>query len=424
MGNSTHFGAAKKLSGRPHRDGSPYSDQINDVYSDVDSGFVALEAEMRLGGSTVVRARTTGALPANTYDNVPSAPTITADGNGALGAQDGVTLVAGEMLLVFNEGDASNGVYTVTDVGSGATPFILTRHSSMPKGLGAANYHIRVSEGTTHGDTVWTVTNNAGADVVGTATLAFGQAIATIPGAASLTAAMLVDDTLDAAAVSTAGAGGKFAAGAITAAGASHLFAADSIDNAFVQASFAAGAFGADADSRAAFATDFVNAATADDIIAVDSLGEDLLTPDEIGGRVLTPGAIVTATGAVVPSVPVSFVLDIPDAGSSAFDLTLPASFGMLITSASVVKIGGDNGANANTVQIQTAGGAANVSNVLDMQTAKAGGGPLLDTDVAFFTQLDDANCLFAAGGSVIRINHVKAGGDAAVRVIVNGLVV
>jgi|SRR5271165_2011389 len=73
----------------------------------------------------VVTATTTG-LPSYTYlSNV-----ITEVGNGALPAQDGVTLTTGQRLLVKNEtltNQPYNGIYTVTQVGSGSLPFILTR---------------------------------------------------------------------------------------------------------------------------------------------------------------------------------------------------------------------------------------------------------------------------------------------------------
>ena len=51
--------------------------------------------------------------------------------NGALPAQDGVTLVNGDTLLVKNEvSNQYNGLYTVTDVGSAGTPYILTRKAN------------------------------------------------------------------------------------------------------------------------------------------------------------------------------------------------------------------------------------------------------------------------------------------------------
>lgn len=77
-----------------------------------------------------VRAATTAALPAVTYNNGASGvgATLTADANGALASQDGVSLIVGNRLLVKNQAAAlQNGIYTVTDLGSGGTPFILTR---------------------------------------------------------------------------------------------------------------------------------------------------------------------------------------------------------------------------------------------------------------------------------------------------------
>lgn len=73
---------------------------------------------------------TTAALPANTYSNGTAGvgATLTGNSNGALPAQDGVTPVVGYRLLVKNEAaTANNGIYVVTQVGTGGTPYILTR---------------------------------------------------------------------------------------------------------------------------------------------------------------------------------------------------------------------------------------------------------------------------------------------------------
>ena len=78
----------------------------------------------------VARACTTAALPAYTYANGSSGvgATITGNANGALAAIDGVTLSAGDVLLVQNGAAfADNGLYTVTQIGDAGTPFILTR---------------------------------------------------------------------------------------------------------------------------------------------------------------------------------------------------------------------------------------------------------------------------------------------------------
>lgn len=56
---------------------------------------------------------------------------LTANANGAIGAQDGVTLVAGDLVMlqagITNVTAADAGPYVVTQVGTGGTPFILTR---------------------------------------------------------------------------------------------------------------------------------------------------------------------------------------------------------------------------------------------------------------------------------------------------------
>lgn len=71
-----------------------------------------------------VQAVTAAALAAYTR----TANVITADANGALGAIDGQTLVVGDRLLLKDgAAGADNGIYTVTAVGDGSNPFVLTR---------------------------------------------------------------------------------------------------------------------------------------------------------------------------------------------------------------------------------------------------------------------------------------------------------
>jgi hypothetical protein len=84
--------------------------------------------------TTTVLAATTAALPANTYSNGASGvgATLTATANGAFPAQDGITLVQGNRLLVKNEATgANNGVYTLTTVGTAGTPWVLTRATDL-----------------------------------------------------------------------------------------------------------------------------------------------------------------------------------------------------------------------------------------------------------------------------------------------------
>lgn len=99
------------------------------------------------------RAATTAALPANTFAN----NVLTASANGALAAQDGVTLAVGDRFLVKNEATAANnGIYKVTSLGSAGTPWVLTRASCSADSISVrSNQMVAVAEGTTNGATVW-----------------------------------------------------------------------------------------------------------------------------------------------------------------------------------------------------------------------------------------------------------------------------
>ena len=125
-----------------------------------------------------VRAATTTTLPANTYANGTSGvgATLTGNSNGALAAVDGITLVANDRLLVKNESaGANNGIYTLTQVGTGGTPYILTRVTDFDGGAAEIDStFVFVEEGTTNADTGWTCTND-GAVTMGTTALTFTQ---------------------------------------------------------------------------------------------------------------------------------------------------------------------------------------------------------------------------------------------------------
>lgn len=125
-----------------------------------------------------VRAATTAALPAATYANGSSGvgATLTANANGALAAQDGVTLVAGDRLLVKNQATgAQNGIYTVTQVGDASNPFILTRATDADTAteLNAGAFAF-VEEGTTNADVGFVCTTNNPV-TIGTTALSFTQ---------------------------------------------------------------------------------------------------------------------------------------------------------------------------------------------------------------------------------------------------------
>lgn len=80
--------------------------------------------DKRQTNKNAVRAASAAALPANTASGI----VLTADANGALAAQDGVTLAVDDAFLVKDEvAGANNGWYVVTDLGSASTPWRMER---------------------------------------------------------------------------------------------------------------------------------------------------------------------------------------------------------------------------------------------------------------------------------------------------------
>jgi len=135
-----------------------------------------------------VVAATTAVLPAVTYDNGTSGvgATLTADANGVLAAIDGVTMVAGERLLVQNQAAAlQNGIYVCTSIGAVGAAFVLTRAGDMD-GSPASEIpgaFVFVEEGTTNADNGFVCTTNAPV-TMGTTAINFTQ----FSGAGQITA--------------------------------------------------------------------------------------------------------------------------------------------------------------------------------------------------------------------------------------------
>jgi ELWxxDGT repeat protein len=101
-------------------------------------------------------------LPANTYSSVSK--TLKAGADGALGTIDGQTVSMGDRILVKDQTTASeNGIYEVTDPGSGGSPWILTRVDDFDEALGP-NVEIRfdawvtVTDGATLSGQDWKLT--------------------------------------------------------------------------------------------------------------------------------------------------------------------------------------------------------------------------------------------------------------------------
>lgn len=122
-----------------------------------------------------VRLATAAALPACTAAGSGVGKTLTANANGAL-TVDNVAVANGNRILVKDQATAAdNGIYVVTDLGSGGTPFILTRATDADQNAEVtAGLFTFVAEGTANADTGWVLTTND-AIVVDTTGLAFSQ---------------------------------------------------------------------------------------------------------------------------------------------------------------------------------------------------------------------------------------------------------
>lgn len=125
---------------------------------------------------------TTGNLNA-TYNNGTGGVGATLTNAGTLGAftPDGVVAQVGDRILVYNQTNAAqNGVYTVTTVGNGSTPWVLTRATDAnsygvksPTALGEGDAFFVTSGNTGAGETY--VCNTVGAITFGTTAITFTQ---------------------------------------------------------------------------------------------------------------------------------------------------------------------------------------------------------------------------------------------------------
>jgi hypothetical protein len=140
----------------------------------VDSAISGLDVKQS------VRVGTTAALPSSTYSNGSSGlgATLTATANGAFSTVDGVTLVLNDRILVKNQASAlQNGIYQLSQVGSGSLPWILTRTTdadNSPANEVTAGMFTFIEEGTTQADTGWILTA-VNPVTLGTTALSFSQ---------------------------------------------------------------------------------------------------------------------------------------------------------------------------------------------------------------------------------------------------------
>jgi hypothetical protein len=124
------------------------------------------------------KVATTAALAANTYNNGSSGvgATLTGNVNGSIGTIDTYTIVVNDLILVKNESTAANnGLYTVTQVGTVGTPYILTRQTDMQTTNEFAGAFVPVSNaGFTNANSLW-LANPSTPVVVGTTNIPFTQ---------------------------------------------------------------------------------------------------------------------------------------------------------------------------------------------------------------------------------------------------------
>jgi hypothetical protein len=149
------------------------TDIVNKTYADSIAAGLNYHQACRLA--------TTTALPSCTYNNGASGvgATLTATANGSLSV-DSRSANLNNRILVKNQVDgAQNGVYVVTQAGSGATPFILTRATDFDTpGTGVnqidAGDFFLVTNGVVNGNTSW-VQQTPLPITVGTTAIEFSQ---------------------------------------------------------------------------------------------------------------------------------------------------------------------------------------------------------------------------------------------------------
>jgi hypothetical protein len=144
----------------------------------VDSSFIDFQAFNKVFPA---RVKTTAALPSTAaviYNNGTSGvgATLTRGENGALGTIDGVTLIAGDRILVNDQAAGlQNGIYEVTALGDGSNPWVLTRTTDYDESAEIqAGDLVVIEEGTSHADTAWILTTD-NAITVGTTAISYSN---------------------------------------------------------------------------------------------------------------------------------------------------------------------------------------------------------------------------------------------------------
>ena len=115
------------------------------------------------------------------YDNGTNGygATLTASINQSISPADGVTLAVGDRVLIKSQTDAKqNGIYEVTNIGSGSSKWIITRAAdddNNPNGEVAGGDFTFVTEGSTNANTGFILSSPTGTAVLGTDNLVYTQ---------------------------------------------------------------------------------------------------------------------------------------------------------------------------------------------------------------------------------------------------------
>ena len=137
---------------------------------------VVHDAEASYAMSERARVAVTSALPAYTAAGSGLGRTLTANSNGALASQDGVSLAVGDqLLLTAGAAGADNGLWSVTSLGGASATWVLTRTTGYQTNLVFTGMMIFVGgEGTSFGGSIWLLTTS-GAITVDTTSTAWSQ---------------------------------------------------------------------------------------------------------------------------------------------------------------------------------------------------------------------------------------------------------
>lgn len=149
-----------------------------------------------------VRVATTANLTA-TYSS--GSKTLTNSGANAALSIDGVTLSAADKVLVKNQSTGSqNGLYTVTTVGDGSTPWVLTRSTDMDTATEAEERDwFWITEGTVNADNGYAL-STPGTITLDTTTLTFTRMLGSSAGGSYQPLDAALTDVADVGVVSAA----------------------------------------------------------------------------------------------------------------------------------------------------------------------------------------------------------------------------